>query len=122
MPSFVPVEILGVIISFIFDIESLFALRLVNRMWYNAVSRFDTHYLYVDLLSKNLDRFDDQVSKSKELNKLLRTLIWIIPDRPVSSVGTHYPSCYFSMLLKRGSPHTKPFSTSGTQAHKSGTG
>jgi hypothetical protein len=24
--------------------------------------------------------------------------------------------------LKRGSPHTKPFSTSGTQAHKSGTG
>jgi hypothetical protein len=86
MPPFLPPEILGMIISFIFDIETLLALRLVNKVWHDAVDYFVERTLYVDLLDKNLVHFDC-VSQSESLRNHIRTLVWNIPDRPMWNVG-----------------------------------
>lgn len=93
MPPFVPPEILGMILSFIFDIESLLALRLVNKVWRDAVDYFVGQPLYVDLLNKNLVRLYS-ATKSDRLRKRVRTLVWNLPDRPIWHVSASSLSQY----------------------------
>ncbi|KAJ5901027.1 uncharacterized protein N7473_005097 [Penicillium subrubescens] len=83
MPPFLPPEILGMILSFIFDIESLLALRLVNKVWRDAVDYSVRKPLYVDLLNKNLVRFYDATKLEENFRNQVRTLIWNLPDRPI---------------------------------------
>lgn len=89
MPPYLPPEVLGAIISWIFDIETLLALRQVNRRWCTLVDCFASQRLYVDLLSKNVERFCD-IIKMTDLRSKVRTLVWNIPDRPLGNVSiTH---------------------------------
>lgn len=87
MPPFLPPEILGMVIFFIFDIETLLALRLVNRVWRDAVDNIPGQLLYVDILNKNLARLDS-VSHTENLRKNVRTLVLNLPDRPIWNVST----------------------------------
>ncbi|KAF3384444.1 hypothetical protein F1880_002670 [Penicillium rolfsii] len=82
MPPFLPSEILGMIISFIYDIESLLALRQVNKVWHDAVDYILGQILYVDMLNKNLVRLNS-VSQTENLRNNVRTLVLNLPDRPV---------------------------------------
>ncbi|KAJ5370889.1 uncharacterized protein N7496_006981 [Penicillium cataractarum] len=81
MAPYLPFELIRMIVSYIFDVETLLALRLVNGIWRAAVDEFPDHRLYVDVLNRNLDRFD-HVSQTQSLRERVRTLVWNLPDRP----------------------------------------
>lgn len=89
MPPYLPPEVLGIIISWIFDIETLLALRQVNKGWCALVDDFASQRLYVDLLSRNVERFCG-IIKTTDLRSKIRTLVWNIPDRPLDIVSTTY--------------------------------
>lgn len=89
MPLYLPPEILGMIISWIFDVETLLALRLVDRGWRDIVDFYASQCLYVDIMSKNLKRLND-VLKTASLRNQVRTLVWNLPDRPMRRVSTGY--------------------------------
>ncbi|OOQ89298.1 hypothetical protein PEBR_27303 [Penicillium brasilianum] len=81
MPPYLPFEIIRMIVSYIFDVETLLALRLVNGIWRAAVDEFPDYRLYVDIRNRNLDRFG-LVTQNKGLRDKVRTLVWKFPDRP----------------------------------------
>lgn len=71
MPPYLPFEIIRMIVSYIFDVETLLALCLVNGIWRAAVDEFPDYRLYVDIRNRNLDRFD-LVTQDKGLRDKVR--------------------------------------------------
>lgn len=86
MAPYLPFELIRIIISYIFDVETLLALRLVNEIWRAAVDEFPDRRLYVDILNRNLDHFD-HVTQTQSLRERVRTLVWNLPDRPAVNVS-----------------------------------
>lgn len=86
MAPYLPPEILVIIISYISDMETLLALRLVNQDWHDVVDSYAPQRLYVDMLSKNLKRLS-HVMQTAGLRNQVRILVLNLPNRPGSDTG-----------------------------------